>query len=174
MLKEHKERPVPAGDLGPAVPGGLGDRGRGAGFGDYGQVAGLSYTQVSYTLPGDDAQRVAPERVVGGQLAERRQAVRRRAMRGDIRPGVSALGGPSVRYGSVVSALLIVGSMRGGLLPRMRAKPRSREAGIPRSHWEEWKISDNTRSANRRASMTSPSLWRRCERFPWTTLLRAL
>ena len=81
MLEQHERGPVPAGELGPDLPGRLGDRGRRAGLGDHGQVAGLTtgrqpHPEVSNTLPGG-ADRVPPERFVGDQLTERRQAIRR-------------------------------------------------------------------------------------------------
>jgi hypothetical protein len=52
MLDQNQGRPVPSGELGPYVPGGLGDGGRSTGFGDHRQVAGLRtsgqrYPQVS-------------------------------------------------------------------------------------------------------------------------------
>jgi hypothetical protein len=81
MLKEHDGGSVPAGELGLDMRGEFSDRGRGAGLGNDGQVAGLSsrgqpYAQVSNTLPGrGGAQRVAPERLVGDQLPDR-QALR--------------------------------------------------------------------------------------------------
>ena len=84
MLEQHERGPVPVGELGPDPPGRLGDRGgRRAGLGDHGQVAGLRtgrqpHPEVSNTLPIGDAGRVAPEWFVGDQLAERRQALRRR------------------------------------------------------------------------------------------------
>jgi len=81
MSGQHERRPVPGGELGPALPGSFGDRGCRAGLGDRGQVAGLRigrqpYPQVSSTFPGR-AGRVAPERFAGDQLAERRQVIRR-------------------------------------------------------------------------------------------------
>jgi hypothetical protein len=82
MLEQHERGAVPAGELGPDLPGRLGDRGRRAGLGDDGQVAGLRTgrqpdPEVSNTLPACGAGRVAPERFVGDQLTERRQAIRR-------------------------------------------------------------------------------------------------
>jgi hypothetical protein len=81
VLGQHERGAVPAGELGPDLPGRLGDRGRWAGLGDHGQVAGLTtgrqpHPEVSNTLPGR-ADRVLPERFVGDQLTERRQAIRR-------------------------------------------------------------------------------------------------
>ena len=81
MLEQHERGPVLARELGPDVPGGLGDLGCGAGLGDRGQVAGLRtcgqpHTEMSDALPGR-AGPIPPERLVGDQLAERRQAVRR-------------------------------------------------------------------------------------------------
>ena len=71
-----------SGELGPDMPGRLDDRGRRAGLGDHGQVAGLRtrrqpHPEVSNTLPVRGAGRVPPKRFVGDQLAERRQAIRR-------------------------------------------------------------------------------------------------
>ena len=84
MLEQHERGPVPAGKLGPDLPGRLGDQGgRRAGLGDHGQVARLRtgrqpHPEVSNTLPIGGAGRVAPERFVGDQLAEQRQALLRR------------------------------------------------------------------------------------------------
>lgn len=69
VLEQHERWPVPAAELGPDLPGGLSDLGRGAGLGNHGQVAGLRSdgqpdAQASGTLPGR-AGPVAPERVVG-------------------------------------------------------------------------------------------------------------
>jgi hypothetical protein len=66
-------------------------RGRGAGLGDDGQVAGLRTrgkprTQVRDTLPGRIAERVAPERLVGDQIPDRRQVIRRGGRQGLHRP----------------------------------------------------------------------------------------
>jgi hypothetical protein len=82
MVEQHERRPVPAGELGPDLRGRLRHPGsRRAGLGDRGQVAGLRadrqpHPEVSNALPGR-AGRVAPERFVGDQLPERRQALRR-------------------------------------------------------------------------------------------------
>jgi len=78
VLEEDERGPAPAGELGPDLPGGLGDgRGR-PGFGDDGQVArlrpcGQPHAQMGNTLAGHRGRGIAPERVVGDQLAERRQ-----------------------------------------------------------------------------------------------------
>jgi hypothetical protein len=81
MLEQYQRGPVPAGELGPDGPGRLGDRGRGCGLGDHGQVAGLGtgrppHPEVSNAVRGR-AGSVVPERLVGDLLADRRQAVRR-------------------------------------------------------------------------------------------------
>ena len=78
MLEEDERGPAPAGELGPDLPGGLGDgRGR-AGFGDDGQVArlrpcGQPHAQMGNSLTGHRGRGITPERVVSDQLAERRQ-----------------------------------------------------------------------------------------------------
>jgi hypothetical protein len=81
MSGQHERGPVPAGELGPDLPGRFGDRGCRAGLGDRGQVAGFRigrqpHPQVCGTFPGR-AGPVAPERVVGDQRPERRQVIRR-------------------------------------------------------------------------------------------------
>jgi hypothetical protein len=70
MLEQHEPGPVPGRKPGPDVPGALGDRVGGAGFGDEGQMAGLSSgcqpdAQMRDTFPARGAQRVLPERLVG-------------------------------------------------------------------------------------------------------------
>ena len=91
MLEQHERGPVPAGELGPDLPGRFGDRGRRAGLGDNGQVAGLAtgrqpHPEVSNALPVGGADRVPPERFVGDELTERRQAIWRGWSQGLHRP----------------------------------------------------------------------------------------
>jgi hypothetical protein len=78
VLEEDERGLAAASELSPDSPGGLSDgRGR-AGFGDDGQVArlrpcGQPHAQMGNTLAGHRGRGIAPERVVGDQLAERRQ-----------------------------------------------------------------------------------------------------
>jgi hypothetical protein len=79
VLEQYERGPVPVGELGPDLPGRLGDRARRAGLGDHGQVAGLTahcqpHPELSNALPGR-AGWVPPERFVGDQLTQRRQAI---------------------------------------------------------------------------------------------------
>jgi hypothetical protein len=71
------------------MPSAFRDRGCGAGLGDDGQVAGLRtggqpHAQMSDTLPGRCTQRVAPERLVGDQIPDLRQAAREAGVRTSI------------------------------------------------------------------------------------------
>jgi hypothetical protein len=66
MLKQYDRGPVPAGERGPDMRGGLSDRGRGGGLGHDGQVGGLRtpglpHAEVSNALPSRGALWVAPD-----------------------------------------------------------------------------------------------------------------
>jgi hypothetical protein len=81
MLEQDERGPVPAGQLGPDVPGGLRGLVRGACLGDHGQVAGFRTGRQPHP-EASDARRgragpVAPQRLVGDQLPDRQQAARR-------------------------------------------------------------------------------------------------
>jgi hypothetical protein len=97
VLEEDERGPVPVGELGSDLPGGLGGGGGRAGFGDDGQVAGLRrcgqlHPQVGNTLGGHRGSGVVPEQIISDQLAERRQA-RSRGGRQHGRVPASGAGG---------------------------------------------------------------------------------
>lgn len=60
MLEEHEEGPVPASELGPDLPGRLGDRGRRAGLGDHGQVARLRTSRPPHPEVSNTSRSVVP------------------------------------------------------------------------------------------------------------------
>ena len=82
VLEQDKRGPVRAGENRPDVLRRLGDPGGGACLGDHGQVAGLRIrgelpAEVGNARPGG-AGRIAPGRLVGDQIPQWRQTVRRR------------------------------------------------------------------------------------------------
>jgi hypothetical protein len=81
MLEQDERGPLPAGQLGPDVPGALRGLVRGACLGDHGQVAGFRTGRQPHPEVSDALRRaagpVAPERLVGDQFPDRRQAVGR-------------------------------------------------------------------------------------------------
>ena len=71
VLEQHQGRSVPAGELGPDAPGGLGD-GRRPGPVSVTTARGSGSsrpdTRVGHTFPGRSGRGVAPERVGGDQM----------------------------------------------------------------------------------------------------------
>jgi hypothetical protein len=80
VLEQHDRRPVPAGKLGPDMPGRFGDGGCRTRLGDHGQVArlragGQPYAQMRNLFRVQACRRIPPERFVGDQVPELRQVI---------------------------------------------------------------------------------------------------